>query len=179
MGLAIFIALLVICAAGLFVYSFLHDTEEKGIRIGCRWASLAAVLVGTIIVGTNSVSFVDQHEVGYSFDKRTGSIDVLPRAGWHVRNPFLVSIHSIDKRPVQVCINANSRVLNCKLVSFNPDGLELFIKMHGRNAGNGLGLDEILKSYAYDGSEGKYPFLTVLRELRGDYSQDNWMETFE
>jgi hypothetical protein len=180
MGLAVFLAILIIAAIALFGYSFIHDTRDQATRILCRLSSAGILLVSAVVIGSNSANFVDQHEIGYSFDKRTGIIKILPRSGWHLRNPFLMSIHSIDKRPMQVCINANSRVLNCKLVAFNPAGLELFIKMHGRDAADASGaLAEILKSYAYDGSDGDYPFLTILRELRGDYSQEDWMKSFE
>lgn len=179
MGFAIFMALLAIAAVGIFIYSFFHETKDKKQeRWGLRGFSLAIVVFGAIVYGANSVSFVDQHEAGYVFNKRTGDVVTLDRPGWHIRNPILESIHAIDQRPVQVCINANTRVLNCKLVAFNPDGLELFIKMHGRSAGEN-GLSEILKSYAYDGSEGKYPFLSVLRELKGEYSDQDWMEQYQ
>ncbi len=73
---------------------------------------------------------------------------------------------------MQVCINANARVLNCKLVRFNPDGLDLFLSWHGRNDYHGPNttstdnLSPILMSYAFDGSGTEYPFLTVLRDLR-------------
>ena len=80
---------------------------------------------------------------------------------------------------MQVCINANARVLNCKLVSFDPAGLDLFLSWHGRNDYSGPGvstagtttatasnLENILMSYAFDGSGKSYPFLKVIRELR-------------
>jgi hypothetical protein len=62
-------------------------------------------------------------------------------------------------------------VLNCKLVKFNPDGLEVFLAWHGRNnyqtgTGGGSSFANILMSYAYDGSGKTYPFLTVIRELK-------------
>lgn len=114
------------------------------------------------------VDFVDRHEIGYKYDRRTGAITTLARTGYFVTPPFVVQIGKIDTRPMQVCINANSRVLNCKLVKFNPNGLDLFITWHGRQPG---AVDEILKSYAYDGLERQYPFLDVMTELKASRGQ--------
>lgn len=112
------------------------------------------------------VDYIDNYELGYKFDARTGKIEVIPHAGYVITPPMLVKIHTVDLRPMQVCINANSRVLNCKLVRFNPDGLELFLEWHGRNDYDQYRLDTILKSYAYEGTGRTYPFLTVITEIK-------------
>lgn len=126
------------------------------------------------------LNFVENYEFGYKFDKWTGERTMLvdedgkEKKGWICTAPW-VSVYTTDLRPVQVCINANSRVLNCKLVQFDMKGFDLFISWHGMQdysndgaqAGGG-NLAEILKSYAYDGSGKDYPFLKVLRELGGE-----------
>ncbi|MBP6868836.1 MAG: hypothetical protein KBC16_01870 [Candidatus Pacebacteria bacterium] len=112
--------------------------------------------------------FVDNYEIGYKFNATSGETTVLARTGWNPKRPFLDKINTVDTRPMQVCINANSRVLNCKLVKFNPAGLALFLSWHGRQDYTQVNLEEILKSYAYDGSGRNYPFLTVLRELKNE-----------
>ena len=136
------------------------------------------VLIGLIFF--RPWRFVDNYELGYVFDSRTGQINILPRTGYVGRTPIFQSIHTIDMRPRQVCINvgtpatagsgggANSRVLNCKLVQFRKEGLALFLSWHGRDDYYGQTLDDLLKIYAYDGSGRSYPFLTVLRELKND-----------
>lgn len=113
------------------------------------------------------VSFIDNYELGFTYNKFTGEIKVIERTGWVVRNPWAYGVHKIDLRPYQLSISANSRVLNAKLVRFNPDGLKTFIEWHGRDAGDDRhSLLEILKCYAFDRAEGKdCPFLTVLQEL--------------
>lgn len=114
--------------------------------------------------------FVDNYQTGYKFNTINGEITVLDSQGWFLTPPFVVKIHKVDMRPQQVCINANKRVLNCKLVQFDPAGLRLFISWHGRDNYE-MGSDhtgsfsDILKSYAYDGSNQKYPFLRILKEL--------------
>lgn len=130
------------------------------------------LLFGLIFTRAAFFNFVDSYELGYKFDKRDGSLTILNRTGWFVTPPFVVSVNTIDLRPVQVCINANTRVLNCKLVQFDIVGLELFLSWHGREnyaTGDNLssGFPEILKSYAYSGDpDGTYPFLKILKELR-------------
>lgn len=150
---------------------------------------LVLSLIGLIIFRLMFVNFVDNYEIGYKFDSRTGAITVLHESGYYVTPPFVVTIHTIDMRPMQVCINANSRVLNCKLVQFDPKGIELFLSWHGRdnysapssssNGGSSSGssagtttFSEILKSYAYDGTGNDYPFLKIIRELKPEESAE-------
>lgn len=131
---------------------------------------LVLTIVGAALFRMFAVSFVDNYQIGYAYDLRTGQIERLARTGYFIQPPIVVSIHTVDLRPMQVCINANNRVLNCKLVQFNPTGLETFISWHGRDdydGGTGK-FNDILKSYAYDGSGKTYPFLTVIRELKPD-----------
>jgi hypothetical protein len=137
-----------------------------------KFFTLVAVLVVIIVVGLigfrmTCVTFIDNYEFGFSYDKLTGKIEKIDRSGWIVRPPFIYSIHGIDMRPYQVSISANQRILNAKLVRFNPEGLDKFVEWHGRDAGDDLyTMLEILKCYAFDRAEGRdCPFLTVISEL--------------
>lgn len=151
---------------------------------------MASIFIGGIgILGIRlfAATKVENYQVAYKYDLMPGKgqIEILRNKnqdgsysyerGWVLAWPILVKVHTVDLRPMQVCINANQRVLNCKLVQFNPEGLELFLSWHGRDDYEGPGnssmqvttnFSEILKSYAYDGSGKTYPFLTVLRELK-------------
>ena len=140
-----------------------------------------ALLFGLIVFRIACVDFVDNYEIGYRYDTwgpNAGQIQILPRTGYIVTWPFKTKIHTIDGRPMQVCISAINRVLNCKLVEFDPKGIDLFLQWHGRdNYTNQDGtrdaptqFNQILMNYAYDGSGKTYPFLTVLRELKADES---------
>lgn len=160
-------------------------------------ASIVLIFLGLAAFRVLFVNKIDNYELGYKFDLRNGKIEVLLdtvtttdtmgastrelrlRRGYMVTLPFLVKVHTIDLRPMQVCINANARVLNCKLVKFNPAGFELFLSYHGRGNYDGGGLNstsssstgttkfnQILMSYAYEGAGRTYPFLEVLRELK-------------
>jgi hypothetical protein len=120
-------------------------------------------------------TFVDGHEIGYEFNKQTGNIKVLERTGYFWVVPFSTSVYTIDARPMQVRIEANSRVLNAKLVRFRntPEGVLQFVRMHGLDdySGSGSNLADILKSYAYENFsneayskealEKKYLFLEI------------------
>jgi len=122
------------------------------------------------------VNFVENYELAYKYDKVSGEIIKLDRTGYFVTSPFVVAVHAIDLRPMQVCITANRRTLNCKLVEFNPEGMDLFLAWHGRgdyegpgntSSSNGVSattktpFSEILMAYAFDGTGNSYPFLKV------------------
>ncbi|MBX4181581.1 hypothetical protein KW807_01815 [Candidatus Parcubacteria bacterium] len=118
------------------------------------------------------VTKIEKNEMGYAFNKRNGQIEKFDRSGWIVRTPWWYDVYAIDLRPSQVCMNANNRVLNCKLVKFNPDGFSTFIEWHGPGAGQGEWIYEILKSYAFNVNEGRdCPFLTITDDMRRKSSQ--------
>lgn len=124
-------------------------------------------LILTWLAFMTCVTFVDNYEFGFTYDKLTGKIEKIERSGWIVRMPIRYKIHTIDLRPYQVQIGFNQRVLNAKLIRFNPEGLETFIEWHGRDAGDSTnGMLEILKCYAFDREDGRdCPFLSIVSEL--------------
>lgn len=128
---------------------------------------LAIMLIAFCLWYIFFLTFVDRHELGYVYSRLDGQIEILDRTGWIVRFKPIYNVHSVDLRPYQVHISANERILNAKLVRFNPEGLMTFIEWHGRSAGDSLySLKEILKCYAFDRAEGRdCPFLTVVSEL--------------
>jgi hypothetical protein len=142
------------------------------------WGGLVFVIVFVVTFMTlTPYRFVDNYELGYMYDSTNGQITELNRTGYVGRTPFIQNVHTIDLRPRQVCINVgggqntstsvvNQRVLNCKLVSFNPKGLKLFLSWHGRGDYSGELLNDLLKIYAYDPSGRTYPFLNVSDETR-------------
>lgn len=147
------------------------------------WAggiALVLALLGGLFVRACCVTNVDSYEMGYRYDLRDGQISRINRTGYVPHVPVLVEVHTVDLRPMQVCINANARVLNCKLVQFQAEGLETFLAWHGRanyingeSAGSSKNLNPILMSYAFDGSGKTYPFLKILRELRSEEKESN------
>jgi hypothetical protein len=138
------------------------------------------LLVLGLIGLVSTVDFIDNYEVGYKFDLRTGEIDIIERQGYVITPPFVVKVHTIDLRPMQVCITggttANTRILNCKLIQFNPGGLRVFIEWHGRgsyrNSGLNSSFNQILMSYVYEGTSTKYPFVNIVKELKTETTDD-------
>ena len=126
-----------------------------------RWSRLGTIgiVIGTLLLCTLFsllvwralwVTSVDNHELGFVFDRYTGKIEKVEKFGWVVRTPFRYSVHTLDLRPYQITISANERVLNAKLVRFDPKGLATFIEWHGRDAGDDVdNLKEILRCYAF------------------------------
>ena len=132
---------------------------------------VVVTVVGAVLFWWLFMTFVDKHELGYIFNRFSGEIEAVEHSGWIIRPPIKYSVDKIDLRPYQVSITVNlsvsKRMLNAKLVRFNPDGLDTFISWHGRGAGSSISeLKEILKCYAFDKANGgDCPFLTVVSEL--------------
>lgn len=165
-----------------------------------------AVLVSTLLLGAlvsvvGLVGFriccvdkVENYEFAYRWDlHKEGKITPITRidesgkpvmrSGYVVSWPIITKIHTIDLRPMQVCITSIQRVLNCKLVEFDPKGFELFIGWHGRNNYHNTTsssgdrhstsfFNQILMAYAYEGSGKNYPFLRIIRELKPEEVQE-------
>jgi hypothetical protein len=145
-----------------------------GMTVG---GALAIGIIILLLFCATFVTFVDKHEFGFVHNRFSGAVEVLDRTGFIVRWPIKYKTHHVDCRPYQLSITASfgddsksdipSRVLNAKLVKFNPAGLKDFITWHGVNAGDDLkNLKEIMKCYAFDKYGGKNcPFITVLSEI--------------
>lgn len=133
----------------------------------------ACVTIMAIILGGGyfllSIHHVDNYELGFTFDRfGGGKIESLSEEkGWIYRNRFRYAVHTIDLRPQQVSISANNRILNARLVRFNPAGLATFVEWHGRDAGDDTPkMYDILKSYAFGIDGGKScPFLTIVEDM--------------
>ncbi len=97
--------------------------SKKTIFFGSIGIVFVISLIGFLIWYGAWVSFVENYEYGFLFDKYTGKIEHIEENGWVVATPWRYDVHHIDMRPYQVAISANQRVLNAKLVRFNPEGL--------------------------------------------------------
>ena len=147
--------------------------------------ALSLSLVAWFVFWMLFVDWIPFHEIPYKYDSRTGKVERLPHTGYIVTPPFVVNVNGIDGRPMQVCISAIQRVLNCKLVQFDPAGLELFLGWHGvgnyTNTGgtreNPTTFNQIMMAYAYDGSGKNYPFLHIVRELKPEDVGDSLVYT--
>jgi hypothetical protein len=152
----------------------MENKKLENLLIGLT-LSLVVLIVLALLVRATCFSYVENYQVAYLFDKRTGNINKMVnedgslKIGYVFNKPVIEEVYTVDTRPIQICISANSRVLNCKLVSFNPDGYDLFISWHGignyNNSEGSLRFKDILMSYAFDPNVGQdnYPFLNILK----------------
>lgn len=159
-----------------------QDQSNNLARFGiCIGGLLVLALLALLTWYLTFVTFIDVYEFAFVYDKVSGKVQPIKKTGYVVYTPFLFSVHTIDLRPYQISItpghdhmsgstggdDVGSRVLNAKLVRFNPDGLDKFLEWHGRKAGDDLKrMLTILKAYAFDRTNGHdCPFLTVVTEL--------------
>lgn len=145
------------------------------------WAILGGsvlfLLVAAIVFRLSCFGYVENYELGYTFDSVSGKTEPLINKDGSCKNGYiyanpLVSVYTIDLRPMQVTINANNRVLNAKLVQFNPKGFRTFVAWHGNANYSQESLKDILMSYAYDPSNKTYDFLTIKKELKNEDTQN-------
>jgi len=139
--------------------------------------SVVFLFLVAIVVRFSCFGYVENYELGYTFDSVSGKTELLTNKDGSLKNGFiyanpLVSVYKIDLRPMQVTINANNRVLNAKLVQFNPKGFKTFVAWHGNNNYTQESLKDILMSYAYDPSNKTYDFLTIKKELKNEDTQN-------
>ncbi len=157
--------------------SYENSSQEQGWKIHMLMkiaiGAVALIIVGLVFLGFYRMiflKFADNYELAYEYDiSAGGKIKILEGTGYFRTIPFIRRVHTIDLRPMRVCNNANKRQLNCKLVQFNPAGLEEFLRWHGRNnygndgdVGGEGNLHNILLSYALDCDSSRYPFLKIL-----------------
>ena len=163
----------------------MNDQKSSKNPSGNLWVSFAVLVVCLLVLGVVGlttwrilwVTKVDNYELAFNYNWWDGKVEKINRTGWITRTPIINSVHTIDLRPYQISITADiqknvssgqsgigARILNAKLVRFNPKGLDTFIEWHGRAAGNDTReMLEILKAYAFNWEGGRScPFLTVL-----------------
>lgn len=119
-------------------------------------------------------NYNSQHHISINRNLITGKV-TMSGAGMYITAPW-VQVSRIDTRPFRVCIDCGCKNITCKLVAFNPNGWEEFVKREGfkyywlvnRISFNSAfdheyrGIKAVLKGY----TEGKeYPFLTVKEDL--------------
>jgi hypothetical protein len=142
------------------------------------WTILGgSVLFLLVVFRLSCFGYVKNYELGYTFDSVSGKTEPLINKDGSCKNGYiyanpLVSVYTIDLRPMQVTINANNRVLNAKLVQFNTKGFKTFVAWHGNGNYTQEVLKDILMSYAYDPSNKTYDFLTIKKELKNEDTQN-------
>lgn len=139
--------------------------------------TISVIFLLSIITFFSSFTIVDVTEFAYKYDLTTGEISGMwdkngePKTGFIWKIPFLEKVHTIETLPYRTCLGEeNTRVLNCKLVQFDPNGWKQFVMWHGRRdydhnrsnvSSNDYDLDKILMSYAFSENPSQYKFLNI------------------
>lgn len=104
------------------------------------------------------LNHVSINHVGIAYDSKSGLVSTQG-PGWHQTSPF-VRVTTISTLPFIVKIPSQARLVNQRLVKFNPDGAVDFIKEQGFSWLDDQTFESIMLGYAYSGK--KFPFIEVL-----------------
>lgn len=135
---------------------------------------LVTSLILLLVFRVTCLTFVDNYEFVYQFDSYTGEITYPDHKGYVYGNFITAPVHTIDLRPIQLCISGDlpvgKRMTTCKLVQFNPAGIKEFLDWHGRDSYDSTKLTPILMAYAFENDNTVYPFMTIKKELKNQES---------
>ena len=127
-----------------------------------KWLiGLGSVLAVLLLFYGFFLNHVDINEIGIAYNSIGGKVWVQDRPGWYLTSPF-VEVATLTTLPHKVTIPSEAKVINTKIVRFNPAGVDQFIRMQGFSYFSNQGLENILMGYAFSGEE--YPFLEVMQE---------------
>jgi hypothetical protein len=126
------------------------------------WVFPAAILIfGSLLFWIVFLNHVDINEVGIAYNSIGGKVWVQSKPGWYVTPPT-VRVATITTLPLTVTIASEAKVINTKIVRFNPDGIDEFIRLQGFSYFSNQSIENVLLGYAYSGQ--KWPFLEVIQE---------------
>jgi len=141
---------------------------------------LIAVLLWFIFV-VCFVTHLEPTEDGIGMNWLNGELRLLERNGWHITPPW-VWVAKVQTTPMRVSVSTASRGYSAKLVQFNSEHYEEFIKTEGwyfywwyNRLSFNIGYDrneeyrgfrDVMRAYAY--SAKKYPFITLLKEYEAE-----------
>ena len=111
------------------------------------------------------LNHISINEVGIAYNSIGGKIWIQSRPGWYLTAPT-VDVATITTLPMKITIPSEAKVINTKIVRFNPAGIDEFIRMQGFSYYSNQGLENIFLGYAFSGQ--KYPFLDILQESGGE-----------
>ncbi|MCK9155365.1 MAG: hypothetical protein M0P12_04530 [Paludibacteraceae bacterium] len=120
-------------------------------------------------------NYLRSYEVGLAKNLVTKNVWLQDGKGFHFTNPF-VFVARLDTRPTRVGVHSSSKTANQKLVQFQPEHWESFVKIEGWryywwdnrlsfNIGypdEYRGWRDVCRGYAY--STKKYPFFKIIEE---------------
>lgn len=129
-------------------------TDRMLITLG----SLLALVLGSWLLCLNHV---DINEIGVAYSSVSGKVWIQRTPGWYITSP-LVRVAYLSTLPKKVAIPSDARVINTKIVRFDPRGVDEYIRMQGFEWGMDSSQENILMGYAF--SNQRPPFLVIMQE---------------
>lgn len=131
-----------------------------------KWTIAACVLVVAVLLFYIAfLNHVAINEIGVAYNSIGGKVWVQDRPGWYFTAPT-VEVAVIPTVPLKITIPSEAKVINTKIVRFNPRGVDEFIRLQGFSYFSNQGIENILMGYAFSGQ--KYPFMDILQESGGE-----------
>lgn len=133
--------------------------------ISLEWYEKA---IGTILVTLilffgfwlHCVNHVHMNEIGVTYDMISGDLARQDQPGFYVTSPF-VEVSYLSMLPFKVTIPSNAKVINTKIVQFNLDGLDEYLRIQGWGYNLDQNMDNAFLGYAFSGQS--FPFLTIVQ----------------
>lgn len=122
---------------------------------------VSAVLIGGLAFWGACLNHVAINEIGIAYNSIGGNVYVQGHPGWYLTSPT-VEVANIPTIPMKVTIPSEAKVINTKIVRFNPNGVDEFVRLQGFSYFSDQGIENVLMGYAFSGKS--YPFLDVLQE---------------
>jgi hypothetical protein len=147
----------------------LDDSMGSLMRTIFRWLLIVliiAVVVGGPLFYIFCLNHVSLNHVGIAYNSSDGTVTVQ-QPGWHRTSPF-VRVANISTLPLVVRIPSEARLVNQRLVKFNPDGAIEYVKEQGFSWITEQEFQSIMLGYAYSGKE--FAFLDILEKNDGSGS---------
>lgn len=133
-----------------------------------NWNNRIVLLLSVILfISISVVDWNNSQHITITKNIFTGEMN-MTGPGLHISPPWVFT-RKIDTRPKRFCIQCDCRVLNCRLVGFNPSGWDEFINREGFrffwfsnrlsiNSHNETfrGMDNILFGYAFSEENLKF-----------------------
>jgi hypothetical protein len=107
------------------------------------------------------LNHVSVNEVGIAYNSISGEIKEQRHPGFYVTSPATI-VGYLSTLPTKVTIPSDAKIINSKIVKFNPDYLNEFIKDQGFKWGLSNSQESIFLGFAYSGK--KYPWLEIVQE---------------
>jgi hypothetical protein len=134
----------------------------KSISYWVLGALVVLLIIGAPLFYIFCLNHVSLNHVGIAYNSADGSVSTQ-HPGWHRTSPF-VRVMAPSVLPFVVKIPSKARLVNQRLVKFNPDGAVDFVKEQGFEWLNDQEFESVMLGYAYSGRQ--FPFIEILESTQ-------------